>query len=189
MYRQIVIPDIGLTARMRAGKDEVYKIIKELGCDVERVAFGDSLKQEFHRLFPHIPKEPKPIDQLVLFGQSMRAIYPNIWVDRTMKHCGHVRMHFNSNGLLSPSFVFTDIRQPNEFKAVHDMGAFTVRVEALESVRIERMIALGEEPTEETLNSPTEQFVDRFPVDYTIVNNGDRGELEEQIKDMLKKIA
>jgi dephospho-CoA kinase len=182
------LPNIALTAKMRAGKDEVFKILAEMGFDVERVAFGDPMKEHFFMTFPNIPREPKPIEQLQKYGQAMRAIYNNVWVDKAMAHIQKRTQELAQAGLSVPTFVFTDVRQPNEYQAVREAGFIVVRVEAPEELRIKRMIELGEKVTKEILNAETEQYIDTYDVDYVICNDGTREDLVKEVIELVFQI-
>lgn len=182
------LPDIGLFAKMRSGKDEVFKILDRMGFDVERVAFGDVLKESFHERFPTIPKEPKPTDKLIAYGQALREIDPDVWVRPTMNRVQLRKDILSQAGLRVPSMVYTDIRQPNEYDAVKGSGAFMVRVEAPLEQRVMRMLKLGEKPTLEVLEAPTEKYLESFEADFVIYNDGDYSNLEKQVTEMIFKI-
>jgi len=182
------LPNIALTGKMRAGKDEVCKILKSFGFDIVRLSFGDFMKKHFYDTFPHIPREPKPIKLFQQYGQAMRAIYENVWVDKTMAYMEEVKRTRALAGLQPPTFVVTDVRQPNEYKAVRDAGFLVVKVEAPEEVRIRRMLALGETVSEEILNAETEQHVDTFDVDYVLHNSGSYDDLKKAVVEMVYQI-
>lgn len=182
------LPDIGLFAKMRSGKDEVFKILDRMGFDVERVAFGDVMKESFYERFPHIPKDPKPIDLLQKYGQAMREIDPDVWVRPTMNRKQLKADILAQAGFMVPSFVFTDIRQPNEYQAVKDSGAFMVKIEAPLELRVKRMLELGETVTPEVLEAPTERYIDNFESDFVIYNDGTIEDLEKQVIEMIYKI-
>jgi dephospho-CoA kinase len=182
------LPDIGLFAEMRSGKDEVYKILEKMGYKVERVAFGDIMKESFHQRFPNIPKIPKPIKQLQHYGEAMRAIDPYVWVRPTMART-RVRADILAQaGLDTPTFVFTDIRNIYEYQAVKDSGAFMVRIKAPLEVRVKRMLELGETVSPEILNAPTETVIETFEADYVLHNDGTYNDLEKAVTEMIFKI-
>ena len=182
------LPDIGLFAKMRSGKDEVFKILDHMDFDIERVAFGDVLKESFYEHFPNIPKEPKPTRKLIEYGQAMREVDPDVWV-RPAMNIKQMRSDILAQaGLTVPSFVFTDIRQPNEYQAVKNSGAFMVKVETPLELRIIRMFNLGEKVTPDMFEAPTERNLDSFKYDYIIYNNGTMEQLEKQVTEMLFKI-
>lgn len=183
------LPDIALCAKMRAGKDEFYQIASELGYNVRRVAFGDTMKEDFHQLFPHIPVSPKPIELYQKFGQSLREIDEDIFIRKTI---GAVLQHKSQLGIYGidlPSYIYTDVRQPNEYEAVKKQGCILIRVNALNSVRIERMKTNGEEVTPQVLTADTEKHVDNFKVDFELSNNGTREEFKTQIKNLLWRLG
>lgn len=182
------LPNIALVAPMRAGKDEFFLVLEELGFPVKRIAFGDAMKGMFRNTYPWIPTEPKPIELLQKFGQSLRSIDEDVFVKPTMSKLWFDQQLCKGQALELPTYVFTDVRQPNEFQAVRDAGFVTVRLEASEEVRIKRMLAQGEKVSKEILNAPTEQFLKSFNCDYTISNNGTREEFKKNIIELIYKI-
>lgn len=182
------LPDIGFFAEMRSGKDEVFKILDKMGFDVERVAFGDVMKESFHERFPNIPKDPKPIQQLQQYGEAMRAIDPYVWVRPTMNRKRMRADILAQAGLRVPTFVFTDIRNIYEYQAVKDSGAFMVRIKAPLESRVQRMLQLGETVSPEILNAPTETIIDTFEADYVLHNDGSYQDLQKAVTEMIFKI-
>jgi hypothetical protein len=182
------LPDIGLFAKMRSGKDEVYKMIESMGFITKRVAFGDVMKENFFRTFPHIPAEPKPTAQLIEYGQAMRNIDPNVWVRPTMNRIRHHNDIRAQAGLDMPAHIFTDIRQPNEYEAVKNSGAVMVKIVRPEWMRVETMLELGEEVSTDVLNAPTERHLDNFGYDYIIYNDGTIKDLERQVTELVYQI-
>lgn len=182
------LPDIGIFAKTRSGKDEIFKILYGMGFHVERVAFGDVMKERFFETFPHIPREPKPIEQQIAYGEAMRQIDTHVWVRPTMNRKQMRADLLSQAGLKVPTFVYTDIRNMYEYEAVKQTGAIMLKVEADTSVRVSRMLELGETPSEFINNSPTERLVDTFEYDYRITNNGTRKELEQTVTDLVFQI-
>lgn len=179
------LPNIALLARTRAGKDTFFKVAEELGYNVRRVAYGDTMKRMFHNDFPMIPATPKPISLYQKYN-FMREIDSEVFVRPTI---GDVLTHKNTlaqYGLNVPAYIFTDVRQLNEHQACEQLGCVFVRVEADKQVRIARMKAAGEEVNEAILNAPTERAVDVLRSDYTVFNNGDYDYLKGQIKHLLE---
>lgn len=179
------IPHIALVGKTRSGKDQVYQILAQKGLHVQRVAFGDAMKEKFYELFPQYVGLPKPTGQIIHFGQSMRVIDEDVWIKLALNA---IRVHavlYDQYGIEPPSYVFTDVRQANELKAVKQLGAVVVKVEASPEVRVRRMRILGETPTQEVLHANTETDLDSFDYDYLIKNNGTHGELETAIDNLL----
>lgn len=186
------LPNIAFFAKMRAGKDEAFKILDEFGFDVERVAFGDILKESFFKTFPLIPQEPKPIEEIQLYGQACRTIDSYVWVRPTMERMKNKIDTLAQAGLQVPSFVFTDVRQPNELQACIDAGCTIVYIHAHENVRVQRMVDAGEKVSRKILDAPTELHIDDWlaqeKADYVVTNNGDRAQFEKNLTELIYKI-
>lgn len=186
--------DICFFGKMRSGKDETAFLLSQyLPC--EKMAFGDELKRQFHLDYPHIPREPKPrnydsfspLQKLkwtiqskpILgyqeYGQARRKDNPDVWVNALVRNYIN-RKDKNPN----THFLVTDMRQPNEYKALKELGFIMVKVEADEETRIKRMLANGEKPV--GLNHETESYVDGYDYDYIIYNNTeDKEQLRQEV--------
>ena len=132
---------IALGHRQGVGKDQCASLLKNSGVfgEVEICSFAEFMKEKCHELFadlgmqrpdhyethreekneilPLIHKTPREI--MIEYGMSMRAIWENVWVYHAMKRC-------TESDIL---YVFTDLRFPNEFKAVKNRGGFCIRVD------------------------------------------------------------
>lgn len=180
------LPNIGLIGKTRSGKDEIYKTLESMGFNVERIAFGDTMKEHFFKCFPHIPKEPKPIELLQQYGQAMREIDEDVWVKPVMEYIRQQKKLRKVMGLEVPAFVFTDIRQPNEYKTVASMeNTVLIKVKSSLENRVERMKALGETPTKEVLEAPTEKIIDKLDADIVLFNNGSLKQLRKQVEKLV----
>ncbi|MGX5581909.1 hypothetical protein [Bacillus cereus] len=180
------IPNIALIAEMRSGKDTVYEILEELGFPVVRLAFGDALKGMFHNCYPWIPREPKPIEQYQHFN-FLKEIDSDVFIKPTMSKLWFEKELDKSSGS-NRAYVFTDIRQPDEYEAVKKAGCKIIKVYASKEVRIARMIANGETVSEEILNAPTEKYLRDFEYDHLLVNNWTREELKRQVVELVYKL-
>lgn len=182
------LPNIALIGRMRSGKDSVMEILQEWGFPVVHLAFGDSMKEMAHLEFPDVPRKPKPIEMYQQYGQAKRMFDPDIFVKPTMSKLwfeqaldrGHDRQR---------TYVVTDVRQPNEYKAVKDAGFVIVKVHASEEVRVSRMKANGETVSREILDAETESYIDTYKYDHLLVNNWDRDSLKRQMVQLIKKLT
>jgi hypothetical protein len=183
------LPNIALIGKRRAGKDTVNEILDTMGFDTKRVAFGDPLKQKLFEVIPDLPREPKPVEAMVIFGQACRKIDPDIWVKYTI---GNVlrQIDFHKNaGLRVPTYVFTDVRQPNELEACQkQLDCITVRIDTPEEIRVKRMLAHGETVTRESLDAYTETALDEYKADYTLKNDGTLEDLQKEITEMIIQI-
>lgn len=181
------LPNIALFGKTRAGKDEVYKILKFMGFNVERVAFGDVMKEKFYELFPHLPKEPKPIKEQQLFN-VLTKIDSEVWVRPTFNRMEMRKNLLKQAELEIPSFIVTDMRQPHEYEACKRAGFIMVKVEAPEEIRVQRMLELGENVSREVLDAPTEVALDQFEYDYLLKNGGSNYDFEMEVVGMIYKI-
>lgn len=182
------LPDIAFIAKMRSGKDEAFSILEELGYQVVRLAYGDCMKEMFHLENPHIPREPKPILGYQLYGKRKRKENPEVFVSPTMSKLWFEKQLDKSHSR-ERTYVVTDVRQPNEFAAIKKAGFIPVRIYASEKTRIARMVANGETVSQEILNAPTEKYLESFPVEYTISNDGTREEFKQEIIELINKLT
>lgn len=183
------LPDIAVIGKMRSGKDEFAIILEELGYSVKRIAFGDCMKQMFHHEFPGVLRDPKPIELYQEYGQRMRSYDEDVFVKATMSNLWFHRELDKSHDR-ERTYVVTDVRQPNEYDAaVNQAGFIPVRIYASEETRIARMIANGETVSQEILNAPTEKYLESFPVEYTISNDGTREEFKQEIIELIKMLT
>ncbi|PGM47442.1 hypothetical protein [Bacillus thuringiensis] len=181
------LPDIALFAQMRSGKDEVYNILKELGFNVYRLAYGDVMKNMAHLENPNIPREPKPIEFYQEYGKEKRSKDPNVFVNPTLSMLWFQKQLDKSNEN-ERTYVITDVRQPNEYKAAKRAGFKMIKVYASKEVRVARMIANGEEVSKEILEAPTEKYLEDFDFDYILTNNWSRDELKRQVIELVYKL-
>lgn len=178
---------IALIGKTRSGKDSVCEILTELGFPIQRIAFGDVMKEMYHLVRPDVPREPKPIQYYIDYGTAMRELDPDVFVRPTMSKLWFEQALDKGNDR-TRSYVFTDVRQPNELAAVKEAGFKIVRVFASEEARVARMIANGEEVSKEILNAHTETYMDDYKEDHLLVNNWGKDELKRQIIELVYKL-
>jgi hypothetical protein len=172
---------LALCGRLRSGKDTVAQYLT-LFYDFQKFAFADPLKRYLHEIFPHVPREPKPRRLLQLFGQKMREIDPDVWVNLTMhKIDEYLRQYTCDCSPLKPRVVVTDCRQRNEYDRLRAEGFVFVRINADDELRIRRALEAGDDFTVHDLAHETELLVDSFDVDYEVNNNGTTPELYAQL--------
>lgn len=172
---------IALTGKMRSGKDTVYGILKDefktpsLGDkQVTQYTFGSRLKYFAHELFPDELSKGKPRKLYQEFGQLMRQIDPNVWinkVDEKVRRRVKYASYFNKEGDASIVSIITDLRQPNEYKYCRDNGFYIIRINASDKTRMARMKADGDNVSLGDLKHETETYVDSYDVDYEINND------------------
>lgn len=172
-----VVLRIGLTGKMRSGKDTVADYLAQSHGFHVPLSFGNALKRIAHETFPDVPKEPKP-RELYQFMNVMREYDKDVWVKHLAKEVGIISR-------VPRGIVVTDARQPNEVAWLRDNGFTIVKVEADEVTRIERIKAQGESVDEEALRHKTESYVDGIDADYYLPNFGTINELHTRIDEMV----
>jgi dephospho-CoA kinase len=173
---------IGLTAKMRSGKDTVHELLsKTKRGSFIRLAYGDELKRQYHELNGHgsIGKDRKGYQS---FGQSERAKNPNVWVEAVDEKIQDL-LNFHGRNI-----VITDVRQPNEVEQIRMYGGYLIRINVDDEIRLERMNAAGDSFTLEDFQHETESYIDGFSVDYEIDNNRGLTELATQLDTILVNI-
>nr|WP_236871062.1 AAA family ATPase [Brevibacillus laterosporus] len=170
---------IALTGKMRSGKDTVAAYLVE-HYDFIPYAFGDGIKRVCHELFPEqVANGKKPRALLQGVGQAMRAIDPDVWIERTMREV-YIARGFD--------VVITDLRQPNEYARLYTEGYVLIRVNASDDVRVDRMRSAGDTFDLADFTHDTERYVDIFAVHYELNNNGSVLDLWEQIDVVMREI-
>jgi dephospho-CoA kinase len=185
--REVSVVKIALTGKLRAGKDEVAQHLY-IRYGFDRVAFGDALKRNAHAVFPWISDGTKPRALYRQFGQLMREIDEDVWIDhagRAVKGAIDFRVGMGAERI---GIVVTDLRQPNEFKWAKANGFTVIRVTAPDEVRIARAISAGDSFSVHDLAHETELAIDGFEVDHEVHNDGTVDELKAQIDDILTQI-
>lgn len=161
---------VGFAGYAQSGKDTAAQILIDR-YGFKRLAFADALRDSLYALNPVIPStwaqgirvqdivdsigwdraktEYEEIRQLLQrFGTEVgRTIYGlNFWVERVFSQ-------MSSDGL----YVITDVRFPNEERAVHDAGG-----------KVYRISRIGVGPA----NTHASEDIERLFVDAVIPNNG-----------------
>lgn len=144
---------IGLGHRKRVGKDAFAEFLdNELakrGCRVFRLAFANEMKDSAFQLFDMLglktriyydkyPEERKyclpvgtktPRQIWIEYGNAMRSIYPDIWVDKLYCALYDVQ-HFTTRNVFQPrAYIIPDVRFPNEANAVKSWGGLLFKIE------------------------------------------------------------
>jgi len=178
------LPNIALTGRLRAGKDEAARYLTSK-YGYTAFAFGDELKRDFHRRYPEIPREPKPRVGYQAHGQLMRELVDeDIWVRKCL---AEVQRAYYGN--LDFRAVICDLRQPNEYGALKRNNYVLIRVESPESLRIQRAVTSGDRFNLRDLTHGTETALDGFIADFTVTNDAGLPELYAQIDEIVRQLS
>lgn len=177
---------VALTGKARSGKSTVAWYLVEMYGFVE-TSFGEALKDFVHEIF-QLNYDKKYRDLYQKFGQFCRSIDEDVWV----RHCLNPidrRIEFARrypNVVEQYRYVVSDLRQPNEYRALRERGFVIIRINASDDVRLTRMKREGDVFTPEALNHETERYVDTFDVDYEITNDGSLRQLYEQVDAIMR---
>ncbi|MCP1354642.1 AAA family ATPase [Aneurinibacillus migulanus] len=171
---------LALCGRMRSGKDAIAEyLVANYG--FKRFAFGDGIREVCRQLYPdQFEGGAKPRALLQGVGQSLRAFDEDVWVKRTIYEISWSWPH--------GSVVISDLRQPNEERALRSEGFVIIRVTAPEDLRIQRMIAAGDTFNPTDLTHDTESYVDSFEVDCEITNDRTLGELYAKVDEFMVEL-
>lgn len=175
---------IGIIGKMRSGKDTAADYIAKKE-NVLTFAFADELKRTFHELFPDVSSANKPRRHYQQYGELMRAIDENVWINALDREIQRVE------GLYRPykrNIVITDVRHPNELEWVRAQGFTTIKVNVTDSIKIARAKAAGDDFDMYTLAHETEINTEYLGCDYTVTNNGTLEELYAQLDVILAEI-
>lgn len=140
---------IGLGHRKRVGKDAFAEFLDEalssMGRRVWRLGFALRMKGAAHHLFGDLGLQPgwyydshpaereMPLPKLgktprqiwIEYGNAMRAIFPDIWVNQ-WKTFANGLCAFDSAPTV---YIIPDVRFPNEAKAVKSWGGLLFKIE------------------------------------------------------------
>lgn len=184
MYSENNVIKIAITGKLRSGKDSAAWHLFYAHDFAVPIAFGTTLKNMYHSLFPWVNKDAKPREAYQKFGQLMREQFDeDVWV----KHAAR-SVDFALDSRKTVGVVISDLRQPNEYEWAKSNGFIIVRVTAPDELRIERAKAAGDDFSAEDLAHDTEQHVDGFAVDYEVVNDGSLADLYAQVDAVMDEI-
>ncbi|WP_207708735.1 nucleoside/nucleotide kinase family protein [Heliobacterium mobile] len=173
---------IAITGKMRSGKDLIAEyLVRKYG--FRRFAFGDGVRAVTHLIYPDIQNSgTKPRSLYQQIGQALRQIDPAVWLNYTLKEINASTNPFDS-------IVISDLRQPNEYKALLNNGFTIVRVQSTVENRLARMNAVGDVFTMDDINHETESHIDNFVVDFDITNDDGVDQLYKRIESMLSSMS
>jgi hypothetical protein len=156
-----------VSAKARSGKDYLAEyVIENMQGNIHKLALGDAIRDVRDALYGR--PGGKDRERLIMIGQGLRKVDPNIWIKAWLRHAINLLRHSNERKLICP-----DVRQPNEFSFFNSMGALTVKIAADEEKRLNVIREIDGEAAldPKQLNDETESYVDGFAADITIEND------------------
>lgn len=142
---------IAFTGKICSGKTTTAKYVQDVAKKrnfalVERVAFGDFVKEMAKSYFGYDGSKYTNRELLVKLGASMRVIEPNVWINCL------------KNKILKSDakhWVVDDVRHKNEVDALRGMGFTVIHINIDEATRIERVKSTYPGTYEEYMNAHT----------------------------------
>lgn len=174
--RSTAFPPIAFCGRAGAGKTTCADVlVKEHG--YTRMSFASPLKQCAELIWgPDALTDRRKLQEL---GVAVREIEEDSWVAALTRHIND-----------TVAFVVNDdLRFPNEYWALKELGFVIVRVQAQEILRVARLKSNGKFQNLEQLEHISETAIDDLPVDYVISNETDIYDLTEDINAILSREA
>lgn len=144
--------------------------------------------------YPSLPESMSVRQLLQEFGTDAcrNVIHPNFWVNALFSDYKCLVTNWDCDGnetvVYEPAWIITDVRFPNELKAIKDRKGIVIRIN-----RIQTKIVNSKDLTDNlTAKSyfdqhPSETALDNATFDYTIDNNGTIEELIVKVKEILIK--
>jgi len=154
-----------LTAKARSGKDKLADQVVNT-FHAQKRSLADPIREIDMIISGNV--KGKNRESLIKIGQGLRREDPNIWIKTWLRF---VLDQVNNWGLYQ-RFVIPDIRQPNEFTFFKSMGALTVKIEADEQKRLDKIREVDGEDAlkKELLNDETESHVEGFVAELYMYN-------------------
>lgn len=132
-------------------------------------------------------KEQKTVRWLLqtLGTEAMRnCIHEDIWINALFSD--YKSKEWEDQGVYHESkYIITDMRFPNELKAVEDRKGITIRVNRPNNLQM--MLVDMQNNTSKIIQHPSENSLDHSKFDYIIDNNGTIEDLVERVKEILIK--
>lgn len=173
---------IALYGKIRAGKgiciDTFRSIVEEEGYSTAHIEFSDPVCEVVEVLYPRL-KGIKDRETYIRVAQHLRELDKDIWVN-----CIKEKIQCSSE-----DYIFVGgVRQPNEYKALKEMGFVFIEIVADEGTRLKRCIETGDTFEKKSLNNITENYMDSFESDFIIFNNGTKEQLAENVQVIFNRL-
>jgi len=177
---------IGISGKARSGKDTagtyLYNKIGAVYYNTSITAFANMLKQELlekfdlshNQLYGNLKEQPDerypkqeggfwtPREMMQSYGQFMRSFDKDYWVKALFR---------NIQDFSKSNTIITDVRQPNEVKAILDRGGYHIRITRKERPRIQGQ----DHETETALDD------NKLTIHYTVANDGTTEDLYKKL--------
>lgn len=176
---------ICLCGQLRSGKDTLGKLLVN-NCGFTRVAFADPIRAIVKEYFPDLPEDVKPRELLQFIGEGFRKHDPYVWIKAMERQIREHRQYDPLSSYRDSKFVITDCRYMNELEWCKANGFITIKIEADDSIRLERALKDNPKFDWHLMYDPSELEVPQMVTDYTIINNGSFDEYLADVTELLK---
>lgn len=150
-----------------------YKVQSNITYGHDKLPYNDWDKDKYKHLT--ITKlTPRLLLQLVGTECGRNIIHPNLWVNSIMSEYNSYSARGSDYEFEESNWIITDVRFPNELKAIKDRKGFVIRIEKY----------LNEHSSD---IHPSETALDNAEFTYVLQHQKDLNVLVEQVKEILTK--
>jgi dephospho-CoA kinase len=182
------VKKIAICGGIRSGKDTLagYAV---LFYDFQPFAFADEGKALVHRLWPNVPRTPKPrrYYQEVIDGITKLPVEgaADVWINGTLRE---IEKLVEYRCCKESRVMITDLRKPREYEVLRQQGYVIIRVTAPLATRLERARQVGDAFEAKDFEHDTERHIDGFAVDYEINNDGELIDLYTKFDAIMREL-
>jgi hypothetical protein len=165
--------------------------------DAEKCTKGNLELDESSKSIELIKMTPRKLLQLLGTECGRQIIHPDIWVNALMsEYTSPLMLKFRRNGIKPtpkaiqesyPNWIITDVRFPNEAKAIKDRGGIMIRVNRNNSMPNSFQLKNRDHSIVNATIHESETALDNYEFDYVINNTGTEEKLKEKVKEILIK--
>lgn len=168
-------PDLMLIGKMGAGKSSGAKFLEELGFEKISIAgyHKGGIRDVARRIDPRYENDRAFLNWLGTVPDQ------EVWLRNLLDY-------WHSHDGKRP-VVCDDVRRELEYWALKERGFVSIRIEAPEQERIDRLKVTGKFQNHEQLDGPWEHGLDAITADYTINNEDDFDEFTERLVQILNR--
>lgn len=184
---------------------EEWWLLESQDEDKAYISYLDNIELSNHPIWKIIKITPRKLLQLLGTEAGREIIHPNIWVNALFADYKVIKRDFKDGNYIGgscvdcgkligvscakrqpwcltcskkedkPNWIITDVRFPNEAKAIKDRGGIVIRVNRYDENGM---------PYKTLNNHPSETALDDYEFDITIDNNGTIEDLIEKFKSL-----
>lgn len=165
---------IGLSGKMGSGKTTLVNFMQQYYTDVVPLKFATplyELQDYIYNKLGYTLEGEKDRELLIKLGEWAKSKDPAIFAKLGLQQLP------KQEDLLSPIYVFDDVRFPDEANLIKENGGILIRLEGEQR---------GSNVNKEYFNSPSETSLDNYNFDYYINNSGSFLKTIEQLKSIIK---